>query len=63
MPAATMRVRGPLVLLLLLDRQESIRRRDQKGLGEAHYKQSRSEQRVHVLTRHPVHCMVVLSAG
>jgi hypothetical protein len=32
-------------------------------LGEAHNKQSRSEQRVHVLTRHPVHCMVVLSAG
>lgn len=63
MPAATIRVRGPLVLLLLLDRRESIRRRDHEGFGYAHCEQSQSKQRSNVLTRHPVDCVVVLTAG
>lgn len=58
-----MHVRGPvvLVLLLLLERRELSRRRHEKSLGPAHgsQEQGRSEQRVHVLTRHPVDCVVV----
>jgi len=64
--AATRRVRGPLVLLLLLERGESTRRRHEKALDDAHggQEQGRSEQRVHVLTRHfcwLCGCIVVVS--
>ena len=58
--SAAMHVRGPLVLLLTRH-LESTRLRHEKGLGPRHHsqEQGRSEQRVHVLTHHPVVCVVV----